>query len=148
MPANRLMIGLLLLCASATLVRAQTPDPCATAITQLDIDTCYAQQWKMTDLSLNHTYRATVLALEHELDDARKHSDNDQLSLDSAAIADLKAAQDAWIKYRDLHCKAAGQQVQGGSIQPFVISQCMTLVTQHRIEEIRAAYAIGGRKLE
>lgn len=149
---NRILTGLLLLCTLPLLcprsAHAQTPDPCAASITQLDMDTCYAQQFKDADLNLNHIYRAALVALEKELDEAHKRSANDELASDSAAILDLKAAQDAWIKYRDLHCKAAGQQVQGGSIQPTVISQCMTLVTNHRVEEIRAAYEIGGRKLE
>ncbi len=78
----------------------------------------------------------------------KKRSDQGQLQYDATAIGDLKAAQTAWTKYRDLQCLAAGQQLQGGSIQPIVVNKCMILVTRHRIDEMRAAYEIGGRNLE
>lgn len=124
------------------------PDPCEANATTVDFDTCYADQFKLADQDLNHIYRATIVALEHDLAEARKRPDDSELTYDSTAILDLKSAQTAWVKYRDLHCKAAGQQVQGGSIQPIVINKCMILVTRHRIDEIRAAYEIGGRSLE
>ncbi len=132
-------------------VQQPTPeytDPCAAHATTVDFDTCYADQFKLTDQDLNHLYRNTLLAFEADIADANKRSDHSQLSYDATAIADLKTAQAAWIKYRDLHCSAAGQQLQGGSIQPIVIHKCMILVTRHRIDDIRAAYEIGGRNLE
>jgi uncharacterized protein YecT (DUF1311 family) len=99
-------------------------------------------------MNLNHLYRAALVVLEHELDDALKRSAKDEAGYANNAIDDLKSAQAAWVKYRDLQCRAAGQQYQGGSIQPLVVNQCLTLVTEHRIEEIKEAYEIGGRKLE
>jgi uncharacterized protein YecT (DUF1311 family) len=123
-------------------------DPCAANAMTVDFDTCYANLFKLTDQDLNHLYRNTLLAFEADIADAYKRSDQGQLRYDAAAIGDLKAAQAAWIKYRDLQCRAAGQQLQGGSIQPIVVNKCMILVTRHRIDEIRAAYEIGGRNLE
>jgi uncharacterized protein YecT (DUF1311 family) len=123
-------------------------DPCEANATTVDFDTCYADQFKLTDQDLNRLYRNTLLAFEADIADAHKRSDQSQLSYDATAIGDLKTAQAAWVKYRDLHCRAAGQQLQGGSIQPIVVNKCMILVTRHRIDEIRAAYEIGGRNLE
>ncbi len=123
-------------------------DPCAAHAMTVDFDTCYADQFKLTDQDLNHLYRNTLLAFEADIADASKRGDQGQISYDATAIANLKTAQAAWTKYRDLHCSAAGQQLQGGSIQPIVIHKCMILVTRHRIDEIRAAYEIGGRNLE
>ncbi len=114
----------------------------------VDFDTCYADQFKLTDQDLNHIYRNALLAFEADIADANKRGDQGQLKYDETAIADLKAAQTAWTKYRDLQCTAAGQQLQGGSIQPIVVHKCMILVTRHRIDDIRAAYEIGGRNLE
>ena len=170
MPARtRILPALLLLCCTALAQTANpapaakptqpsnaqnqkaTPgytDPCAANAMQVDFDTCYADQFKLTDQDLNHLYRNTLLAFEADIADAYKRSDQSQLSYDATAIGDLKAAQAEWVKYRDLHCRAAGQQLQGGSIQPIVINRCMILVTRHRIDEIRAAYAIGGRTIE
>ncbi len=99
-------------------------------------------------MNLNHIYRQGLVVLEHELDDALKRSANDEAGSVNDAIEELKSAQAAWVKYRDLQCRAAGQQYQGGTIQPLVVNQCLILVTMHRIEEIQQAYEIGGRKLE
>jgi uncharacterized protein YecT (DUF1311 family) len=123
-------------------------DPCAAHATTVDFDTCYADQFKLFDQDLNHLYRNTLLAFEGDIADANKRGDQGQLKYDATAIADLKASQTAWTKYRDLHCTAAGQQLQGGSIQPIVVNKCMILVTRHRIDDIRAAYEIGGRNLQ
>jgi len=123
-------------------------DPCAAHAMTVDFDACYADQFKLTDQDLNHLYRNTLLAFEADIADANKRGDQNQISYDATAIGDLKATQAAWIKYRDLHCTAAGQQLQGGSIQPIVVHKCMILVTRHRIDDIRAAYEIGGRNLE
>ena len=123
-------------------------DPCLANAMNVNFDTCYAEQYKLADQNLTRLYRNAMLAFEADVAEAHKHGDQSQLSYDSTALFDLKAAQDAWTKYRDLHCRAAGQQFQGGSIQPIVVNKCMILVTLHRIDEIRAAYQIGGRKLD
>jgi uncharacterized protein YecT (DUF1311 family) len=174
--ANRLTVTMLLLCFSALVVQGQSsapgagqgslsdtgqkagqspergavqkPDPCAAITTMADFNICYAEEFKKEDMNLNHLYRAALVVLEHELDDALKRSAKDEAGYANNAIDDLKSAQAAWVKYRDLQCRAAGQQYQGGSIQPLVVNQCLTLVTEHRIEEIKEAYEIGGRKLE
>jgi uncharacterized protein YecT (DUF1311 family) len=136
---------------SASPAQAPAPeytDPCAAHATTVDFDTCYADQVKLTDQDLNHIYRSALLAFEADIADANERGDQSQLSYDATAIADLKAAQTAWTQYRDLQCRAAGQQLQGGSIAPIVVNKCMILVTRHRIDDIRAAYEIGGRTLE
>lgn len=111
-------------------------------------DACYADAFKSADQELNHIYRAALVALEKDLDDAHTKADKDHARFDTTAIADLKDAQAAWVKYRDLHCSAAGQQFQGGTIEPMIVSRCMILTTRHRIDDIEEAYEIGGRKLE
>jgi uncharacterized protein YecT (DUF1311 family) len=123
-------------------------DLCAPLAGQPGFDECYYEEFKTLDQDVNHMYRAALLFFEKEIDDAHKRSDNDQLSYDATAIGDLKAAQTAWTKYRDLHCSAAGQQLQGGLLEPSAVTRCMIQLTQHRIEEMQQAYEIGGRKLE
>jgi uncharacterized protein YecT (DUF1311 family) len=123
-------------------------DPCEANAAKVDFDTCYANEFKQVDQDLNRLYRGAILAFEADIVDAHKRSDSGQLTYDSTAIGNLKATQAEWAKYRDLQCNAAGQQLQGGSIQPIVINRCMILVTRHRIDDIRAAYAIGGRTIE
>jgi uncharacterized protein YecT (DUF1311 family) len=174
MPGRNLILPALLLCCSALTAAAQTAtpapganppqstnpptetpptpgnqhaNPCESSAAA-DSENCYADQFKVTDLELNHLYRNTILAFEADVADAQKRSDADQLTFDTTALDNLKAAQTQWVKYRDLHCSAAGQQLEGGSIQPLVIDKCMIIVTRHRIEDLRDAYEIGGRKLE
>jgi len=124
------------------------PDPCELNATKVDFDTCYAEQLRMTDQDLSRLYRAALLAFQQDIADDHKRSDATGVNNDATALADLKATQAEWTKYRDLQCAAAGQQFQGGSIQPIVVNKCMIFVTRHRIDEIRAAYEIGGRKLD
>jgi uncharacterized protein YecT (DUF1311 family) len=123
-------------------------DLCAAITSMADFKVCYAEEFRKEDMNLNHIYRQGLVVLEHELDDALKRSANDEAGSVNDAIEELKSAQAAWVKYRDLQCRAAGQQYQGGTIQPLVVNQCLILVTMHRIEEIQQAYEIGGRKLE
>lgn len=132
----------------APIPAGQATDPCKVTAAEVPLDTCYADQFRLTDQHLNHVYRNAILAFEKDLADAQKQANDSQMSYDTTALSDLKAAQAQWMKYRDLHCNAAGQQAQGGSMQPVIVVQCMILVTNHRIEEIRAAYEIGNRNLE
>jgi uncharacterized protein YecT (DUF1311 family) len=131
-----------------TPVETAARNPCALMTTMADLDVCSAEEFKKDDMDLNHLYRSALVTLEHELDDALKRSAKDEAGYANNAINDLKSAQEAWVKYRDLECRAAGQQYEGGTIQPLVVNQCLMLVTMHRIEEIQQAYEIGGRKLE
>jgi uncharacterized protein YecT (DUF1311 family) len=159
--AHSILAGLLLLCPLPVMARgqlpqsaappgpsAQAPDLCLATLGKPGSDACYAAEFKAADQDLNHIYRAALVALEKDLDDAHTTTDNDHAAFDTRAISALKDAQAAWVKYRDLQCAAAGQQFQGGTIEPAIVSRCMTITTRHRIEEIEEAYEIGGRKLE
>ena len=129
---------------------AGTPwiDPCESQAATVSFDTCYADQLKQVDQDLNHLYRAALLAFEQDIAASHRRSDSSQLGYDSTALFDLKATQTEWTKYRDLQCRAAGQQFEGGSIQPIVVDRCLILVTRERIDDIRTTYEIGGRKLD
>jgi uncharacterized protein YecT (DUF1311 family) len=151
--------GILVLCCAMPPVRAQNPgpppaassqpgDPCAAQMGNPNLGACYAGEFKSLDQDLNHVYRAALVLFQNDLDDAGQHSNNQRQAFDSTAIADLKKAQDAWIQYRDIQCRAAGQEFEGGTVEPAMVTRCMVVTTRHRIEEIRDTYEIGGRKLE
>ena len=105
--------------------------PCDAAMTQLDLNQCYGEQFQKADARLNKLYASLLKQLRGE-----------------TAVQKVRAAEKAWIRYRDLHCEAAKSEFEGGSISPMVWAQCMTMTTEHRIEELKAAYEIGERKLE
>jgi uncharacterized protein YecT (DUF1311 family) len=105
--------------------------PCDAAATQLELNQCYGEQFRKADAHLNSVYANLLKQMQSE-----------------AAIQKLKVAEKAWIHYRDLHCEAARYEYEGGSISPMVWAQCMATTTEHRIEELKAAYENGERKLE
>jgi uncharacterized protein YecT (DUF1311 family) len=98
------------------------------AATQLDLNKCFAEESHKADGHLNTIY-ANLLE-----------------QMQGAAAQKLKAAERAWIQYRDLHCEAARFEYEGGSMSPMVFAQCMATTTEHRIEDLKAAY--DERKLE
>lgn len=50
----------------------------------------------------------------------------------------LKQAQLAWIKYKDLACKFESSGVEGGSVRPMVLSNCVSKKTAQRNAELEA----------
>ena len=108
--------------------------PCDAAITQLDLNQCYGEQYRNADAHLNKIYGSLLKQLQSEKS--------------SPAIQKLQPAERVWIRYRYLHCQAARLEFEGGSMSPMVWAQCMAMTTNHRIEEIKSAYETGERKLE
>lgn len=45
-------------------------------------------------------------------------------------------AQRAWINYRDGQCDAEGLVFEGGSLEPFIVANCRTRMTQDRTQEL------------
>jgi len=104
-----------LLAGAALLLSAHAlADECASASTQLDLNTCAAKQYEAADKKLNQTYQA-----------AFKRAPEPQREL-------LKKAQQAWIALRDADCKFIGSGTEGGSVQPMIVSQCLTEKTAER----------------
>jgi len=99
--------------------------------TQTDMNLCYGQQYSKADAHLNTVYRDQI---------KRFSAGSSQDQKQNESIQRLKSAQRAWLTYRDLHCSIARDQYEGGSVAPMVWSMCMETVTQHRIEELNAAY--------
>jgi uncharacterized protein YecT (DUF1311 family) len=98
-------------------------DPCANAMTQHEMNQCAGVRYTKADERLNRMY-AKLMASFH--DEEKKQT--------------LRTIEKAWLHYRDLHCEAARKEYEGGSIVPLIYANCMTMVTKHRIEEIKAAY--------
>jgi uncharacterized protein YecT (DUF1311 family) len=104
---------------------------CAQANSQFELNECTGKQYHKADTRLNSLYARIGTDLQ---------KDQDKSALDK-----LRAAERAWIQYRDLHCDAARNQFAGGSIAPTIWATCMTMVTEHRIEELQDAYPVDGQ---
>ncbi|KAI3490868.1 hypothetical protein L1887_45030 [Cichorium endivia] len=85
------------LIASAALLLSASAlaDECDNATTQLELNTCSAQQYQAADKKLNQTYQAAV-----------KRAAAPQRDL-------LKKAQQAWITLRDADCAFIARSVSG-----------------------------------
>jgi uncharacterized protein YecT (DUF1311 family) len=94
-------------------------DPCPDARTQADLNLCASQAFQRADAELNKLYQ--------------------QLMKDAGAAekAKLRAAQLAWIKFRDAHCEYEAFGNTGGSIYPMVYSFCLAEVTAERSKQFR-----------
>lgn len=114
-------------------------DPCGSASSQTDMNLCYGEQYRKADARLDTVYSKLLGA------SSEGHSKDQKLN---EPVQHLKAAEHAWLTYRDLHCSAAREQYEGGSLAPTVWAVCMETVTRHRIEELKAAYENPELKLE
>ena len=135
------------------LVFAQQPvptqNPCdEKPISQRQMDDCAAFEYKQADAHLNKVYRKARQYMTDDLTQAQKEADQKQIKYEETAIASLKEAERTWISYRDIQCKAAAQQYEGGSMAPMIYSECLTTVTEHRTADLKSIYEDGHRKLD
>jgi uncharacterized protein YecT (DUF1311 family) len=121
---------------------------CDGASTQIEMNDCAAKEQGKADADLNAVYQKLEGLLERDLAAAQERNDEQQKVYVQSAQQKLAAAEKAWAEYRDLHCEAAGQQYEGGSIRPMVEANCRELVAKHRIEELKSAYETPDRTLD
>jgi uncharacterized protein YecT (DUF1311 family) len=126
-----------------------TRNPCEEKpISQRQMDDCVAFQYKEADAHLNKVYQKAVQYMTDDLVRAQKQRDQKQIKYEETAIASLREAERTWISYRDIQCKAAAQQYEGGSMAPMIYSQCLTTLTEHRTADLKSIYEDGDRKLD
>ncbi len=88
------------------------------AQTQSDMNQSADADYKKADAALNKTYQNVLK------------------KLDASGKADLKSAQNAWIKYRDLDCKFQSAGSAGGSIHSMIVAGCLSDKTEARTKEL------------
>lgn len=87
---------------------AALADECSSANTQTEMNQCAAAQYQAADKKLNDTWQQAL-----------QRAVGKQQTL-------LKQAQQAWIALRDADCAFLASGAEGGSMQPMLVSQCMT----------------------
>lgn len=120
-------MSLLIALGPASPAGAQSAD-CATAVAQQDINQCVAADWEAADAELNRAYKA-----------ARARAAEIDSSLDAhqrGAADSLKAAQRAWITFRDAACATEGFVMRGGSAEPMLVYGCMASLTRSRTRDL------------
>lgn len=117
----------------ATLVavsaNAQPKVNCTDPITQMEMTYCAELDWQAADKELNAAY-ATAMAAMRQTD---SYLDG---SMKGAADA-LKAAQRAWIPFRDNACASYGFLARGGTMEPMLIYQCRANLTRERTADLK-----------
>ncbi|NVP54634.1 lysozyme inhibitor LprI family protein [Mycoplana rhizolycopersici] len=125
---------LTMLCGCVLLVDAPSeeglPVDCKLAQTQSDMNACAAEDYAAADKALNEQWLATKKAAK--VWDDMIESDGGPRGAEDR----LLKAQRAWLAYRDSQCEALGFTVQGGTIQPMVVSNCLADLTRKRTEEL------------
>jgi uncharacterized protein YecT (DUF1311 family) len=101
------------------------------------MNVCAAFEYRQADAHLNKVYRK---AMQYMTDEMQKTDDQEQIKYEQSGIASLKEAEGAWLSYRDIQCKAAGQRYEGGSLRPMIYAQCLTTLTDHRIADLKSIY--------
>ena len=117
-PARALLLTATLLTA-ATAQEREVKVSCEDPQTQAEINICARRAFEAADAELNRAYGQLASQLE------------------GGQRAKLKAAETAWLKYRDANCEYEAGAYEGGSMQPAVISSCLERMTKARAAELR-----------
>ena len=116
------VLGAVLVCLPVAAL-AQEVD-CGNAMAQAELTYCAEQDWNGADDDLNDAYKAAMAVM--------KAVDADLPADQQGAAAHLKAAQRAWVSFRDEACAAEGYMMHGGSAEPMVIYGCRASLTRER----------------
>lgn len=115
------------LCLFALPAAAQDVD-CSNAQAQVELTSCAEQDWMAADDDLNDAYKVAMAAM--------KQVDAGLDAKDRGAVDNLRAAQRAWITFRDAACAAEAYQMHGGSAEPMVIYSCRARLTEQRTADL------------
>jgi len=129
------MIGLTL----ALLLSAQDPEwNCENPQVQQEMNYCAGQDFQRADAELNAAYRTAIAgAQEADREYTRITQGNDGRDGGPGEEASLRAAQRAWVSFRDAHCQGESYDARGGSMQPMIYEGCRATLTRARTAELR-----------
>lgn len=117
------MISLIL---AALSLAPQEPN-CTDPQTQADMNQCAGREAADADAELNMIYKEVVAHYEKM----------DRASETTEGVKRLRAAQRAWIAFRDAQCELAGYEALGGSMETLLVSRCEADLTKRRAAELR-----------
>ncbi|TWI67753.1 uncharacterized protein YecT (DUF1311 family) [Pseudoduganella lurida] len=117
---GRVQQSILFAFAALCLATGAQATSCDAATTQRDMNACAGTSFKDQDKKLNAVYNGY-----------RARLDANQKKL-------LKDAQVAWLKFRDLSCEFQASGVEGGSVQPMIVSECLAAMTAERVKQLQA----------
>ena len=103
---------------------------------QMEMNNCARIDFERADLALNAAYQTAIAAAQANDRELRAMGDNGDTRPGYEAV--LRAAQRAWVTFRDQHCTWVGyEDARGGTMEPMSYNGCRTQVTRQRIEQLR-----------
>ena len=123
-----MILPALLLTAAAS----STGATCDNAVTQMDINACMAQDYRVADSELNRQWVLNVAAAKAQ--DKTRVAQTDKRP---GYHATLLESQRAWLKFRDAQCRIEGYAMRGGSAEPMVVSGCLAGLTRERSKQLK-----------
>ncbi len=104
-------------------------DPCSKtslmAASQAQMTACSAAGVSKSDEALNAAYQRLLAQLP-----------------DGQSRKDLRKAEKAWLGFRDAACAFEGDSVEGGSLQPMIVSQCISALTRERTHGLQTELSL------
>ena len=112
---------------------SDSPEPatmCDEAKTQMEINACAAGELDAADKALNEQWAETIAVM--------RRLDGDEPTADGQPgyVETMRAAQRAWLTFRDQHCLVESFIGRGGSIQVSLEHTCKAYLTQQRTFEL------------
>jgi len=104
--------------AAALLLAHAQADRCESPQTQAEMNVCSAQAFLRKDTELNVVYKKVMQ------------------SIDPSRRPKLRAAQRAWLAFRDAQCEFEGSESEGGTMKPTLVNRCKSEVTAARIAQL------------
>ncbi len=104
---------------------------CENAMTQMAMNRCAYLDNEAADAALNAQWKITAAAMKQRDTELDRDYDMRQGHFDT-----LLAAQRAWMAYRDAHCRNEGYFARGGSMEPMLVSGCLTQLTRVRTAQL------------
>lgn len=49
----------------------------------------------------------------------------------------IRKAQIAWLKFRDLHCLCESKEHEGGSLESLIYIECLAIMTEERVKQLK-----------
>lgn len=116
------------LLAAAACAQDMSNVDCTNTPVQQEMNLCAEQDWMEADADLNATYKEAMAVM--------KGYDANLPKTERGAELNLRAAQRAWVSFRDAACAAEGFAMHGGSAEPLLIYGCRARLTRQRAEDL------------
>lgn len=128
----RLSCLVAIMVATPALAEDEPEVDCEDAVAQMDMNFCAAKDFEEADKELNRVWKDAVAAARASDADLQDIGDDGRPGYEDT----LKAAQRAWIGFRDEWCAYVGYAARGGSMEPMLVSGCLTGLTKTRTREL------------